>query len=50
VALVRQYATRFIALKEGKILFEGHPQEINDDLLKQIYGSFTKEDHEEALP
>lgn len=50
VALVRQYATRFIALKEGRILFDGDPRKINDELLKQIYGSFTKEENEEALP
>ncbi len=36
--LVHQYADRVIALKDGELVFEGSPQEIDDDRLKEIYG------------
>jgi len=36
--LVHQYADRVIALNEGKLVFEGTPQEIDDDKFKEIYG------------
>jgi phosphonate transport system ATP-binding protein len=36
--LVHRYATRAIALKDGKVVFEGLPQEIDDAQFKAIYG------------
>ncbi len=36
--LVHQYADRVIALKDGKLVFEGSPTEIDDDKFKEIYG------------
>ncbi len=36
--LVHRYATRAIALKDGKLVFEGLPQAIDDAEFKAIYG------------
>ncbi len=36
--LVHQYADRVIALNDGKLVFEGSPQEIDDAKFKEIYG------------
>ena len=36
--LVHRYATRAIALKDGQVVFEGLPQEIDDAQFKAIYG------------
>jgi phosphonate transport system ATP-binding protein len=36
--LVHRYATRAIALKDGELVFEGLPQQIDDDQFKAIYG------------
>ncbi|GMQ97997.1 MAG: phosphonate ABC transporter ATP-binding protein [Acidimicrobiia bacterium] len=36
--LVHQYADRVIALKDGELVFEGAPHEIDDDRFKEIYG------------
>lgn len=36
--LVHQYADRVIALNEGRLVFEGSPQEIDDKRFKEIYG------------
>ena len=36
--LVHQYADRVIALKDGKLVFEGLPREIDDKRFKEIYG------------
>jgi len=38
LSLVRQYATKVIALKQGRIVFEGLPIEINEVWFKKIYG------------
>jgi phosphonate transport system ATP-binding protein len=38
LSLVRQYATRVIALKGGEIVFEGLPAEIDEEWFKKIYG------------
>lgn len=39
LSLVRRYATRVIALKEGQVIFQGTPQEINEEWLEKIYGA-----------
>ena len=36
--LVHRYATRAIALKDGYLVFQGLPKEIDDKQFKQIYG------------
>ena len=36
--LVHRYADNAIALKQGKLVFEGPPQAIDDDRFKEIYG------------
>lgn len=36
--LVRQYATRVIALRDGEIVFTGRPEEITEEWFKRIYG------------
>lgn len=38
MSLVRRYATRAIALKDGIIVFDGDPKEITDERFKEIYG------------
>ncbi len=36
--LVHRYANRAIALNEGKLMFDGAPQAIDDEKFKEIYG------------
>lgn len=36
--LVHRYADRVIALNEGRLVFEGMPEEIDDEKFKDIYG------------
>jgi phosphonate transport system ATP-binding protein len=36
--LVHRYADRVVALNEGRVVFEGLPEEIDDEKLKEIYG------------
>ncbi len=36
--LVHQYSDRVIALKDGKLVFAGTPDEIDDEKFKEIYG------------
>lgn len=43
LSLVRQYATRVIALKKGEVLFDGDAHEINEDWFREIYGEEAKE-------
>lgn len=38
LSLARRYGTRVIALKDGQIVFEGPPKEIDDQKFKEIYG------------
>ncbi len=38
LSLVRQYASRVIALKGGKMIYEGSPKEIDEQWFKTIYG------------
>ncbi|MCB0369817.1 MAG: phosphonate ABC transporter ATP-binding protein, partial [Bdellovibrionales bacterium] len=45
LSLVRQYATRVIALKSGEIVYEGHPDQINEAWFEKIYGTGAKEVH-----
>jgi len=36
--LVHRYADRAVALNEGKLMFDGPPEDINDEKFKEIYG------------
>ena len=38
LSLVRQYASRVIALKDGKLIYEGQPLDIDEQWFKTIYG------------
>lgn len=45
LSLVRQYATRVIALKAGQIVYEGDPSNIDESWFEKIYGQGAKEVH-----
>lgn len=45
LSLVRQYADRVIALKAGEIVYEGSPEQIDDEWFQKIYGQGAKEVH-----
>jgi len=36
--LVQQYSDQVIALNEGKLVFQGKPEEIDDQRFRDIYG------------
>jgi len=38
LSLARAYASRMVALKDGEVVFEGSPTEIDDARFKEIYG------------
>lgn len=38
LSLVRQYAHRVVALKNGELIYDGRPLEINEEWFKTIYG------------
>jgi len=38
LSLARRYADRVIALKAGELVFDGAPEEIDDERFKEIYG------------
>jgi phosphonate transport system ATP-binding protein len=43
LSLARRYGTRILALKDGKIVFEGLPAEIDKIRFKEIYGEDAEE-------
>ena len=45
LSLVRQYASRVIALRAGEIAFEGSPDLIGESWFKRIYGEGAREVH-----
>ncbi|MEZ0391869.1 MAG: phosphonate ABC transporter ATP-binding protein [Pseudobdellovibrionaceae bacterium] len=45
LSLVRQYATRVIAMKSGQIVYEGDPKNIDEAWFEKIYGQGAKEVH-----
>jgi len=45
LSLVRQYATRVVALKDGELVYEGDPKNIDEAWFEQIYGEGAKEVH-----
>ena len=38
LSLARKYGTRVVALKDGKVKFDGKPDEITDEVFRKIYG------------
>lgn len=45
LSLVRQYATRVIALKSGELVYEGDPKDIDEAWFARIYGEGAREVH-----
>lgn len=45
LSLVRQYATRVIALRGGELVYEGDPKSIDEAWFERIYGKGAKEVH-----
>lgn len=45
VDLALKYANRVVGIKQGKIVFDGKPSEVTDDVIKSIYGR-SLENHE----
>lgn len=45
LSLVRQYATRVIAMKAGEIVYQGSPADIDEAWFEKIYGEGAKEVH-----
>ncbi|MFW6111879.1 MAG: phosphonate ABC transporter ATP-binding protein [Candidatus Bipolaricaulota bacterium] len=43
--LVRQYGTRAIGLKGGKIVYDGHPKGIDDEKFKEVFGEEAEKVH-----
>ena len=43
LSLARRYGTRILALKDGEIVFEGTPAEIDEVRFKEIYGEDAEE-------
>jgi len=43
LSLVRKYASRVVALKDGKIIYEGLPADIDEKWFKTIYGEEAEE-------
>ncbi|MEE8593629.1 MAG: phosphonate ABC transporter ATP-binding protein [Candidatus Bipolaricaulota bacterium] len=43
LSLARRYGTRILALKDGEIVFEGSPAEIDKEKFKEIYGEEAEE-------
>ncbi|MDO9577191.1 MAG: phosphonate ABC transporter ATP-binding protein [Candidatus Cloacimonadales bacterium] len=43
LSLARKYGTRVVALKDGEIVFEGSPKEIDEKKFQEIYGEDAEE-------
>ena len=43
LSLARRYGSRILALKDGEIVFEGRPNEIDNVRFKEIYGEESEE-------
>lgn len=49
VPLAKEFSTRIIALKAGEIVFDGEPEALTEQRLKEIYGRANEELAEECL-
>jgi phosphonate transport system ATP-binding protein len=43
LSLAREYGTRIIALKDGRMVFDGHPRDIDEVRFREIYGEDAME-------
>jgi len=43
LSLARKYGTRVVALKDGNIVFDGSPNEIDERKFQDIYGEDAEE-------
>jgi len=43
LSLARRYGTRIIALKDGQLVFDGSPADIDEEKFKEIYGEEAEE-------
>ena len=46
IALARQYSDRILALQDGRLVFDGTPEELTQDVLQMVYkgNSFLNEE------
>lgn len=42
VSLAKRYADRIIALKDGKLIFDGKPEDFTENTYKNVYGSIVR--------
>lgn len=49
VPLAKEFSTRIVALKAGEIVFDGEPEALTEQRLKEIYGRANEELAEECL-
>ncbi|MBS6035486.1 MAG: phosphonate ABC transporter ATP-binding protein [Pantoea sp.] len=45
IELVKSYCTRVISIQRGVVLFDGHPSQLTDSLLHQLYGDELNQIH-----
>ncbi|RLO51259.1 phosphonate ABC transporter ATP-binding protein, partial [Serratia marcescens] len=45
VELVKEYCSRVIGIAHGKIVFDGHPSQLNERILHQLYGEEANQIH-----
>jgi phosphonate transport system ATP-binding protein len=38
VALAKQFVERIVGLREGRVVFDGSPEQLTEDVLTEIYG------------
>ena len=38
IDLIERYATRVVALRDGRLVFEGQPESFDGETFRQIYG------------
>lgn len=48
VDLAKEYSSRILGFKSGKLVFDGTPEELNDDVLVDIYGKHPVKEMVEA--
>jgi len=45
IELVRSYCTRVIGIQRGRVLFDGHPSQLTDGLMHELYGDEINQLH-----
>ena len=49
VDYARKYADRIVGMKAGQIVFDGTPEELTDDIVKEIYAGVTESTQSETI-